>query len=180
MKEEWRDVIGYEGYYEVSNMGRVRSRSREVVNAKGKPCPPFFMEGRVLAQAVNQDGYLKVGLSVRGKLSTHSVHTLVAKAFLGIRPEGLQVNHKDEDRTNNCVSNLEWVTCKENCNYGSRNKKVSDWHKKPVVSIDANGGKKWYPSAKDASKEGFNTTLISLCAQGKNKTHKGLRWEFAL
>lgn len=107
MTEEWRAVEGYEGYYEVSNTGKVKSLPRQMHN--------YTKPGRILKQQNNGHSYMTVGLHAPGKKDRHAyVHILVAKAFIP-NPEGLgDVNHKDFNKGNNCVENLEWVTRKQN------------------------------------------------------------------
>lgn len=93
--EEWRQVVGYEGKYLVSNTGKVRSLLRN---------------GRLLNHNDNGRGYLQVTLYFNSKRVTHNIHSLVAKAFLGAREEGMTVNHIDGNKYNNCLSNLEYCT----------------------------------------------------------------------
>ena len=108
MIEDWKDIPGYEGLYVVSNNGRVMN----------------VRSGRVLRGIVNNLGYIMVGLSKSGKVKMISVHRLVAEAFIK-NPDNLrEVNHKDEDKSNNNVDNLEWCDRKYNVNYGSRMDKV--------------------------------------------------------
>lgn len=112
MKEIWKDIIGFERIYEVSNYGRVR-------NVKS---------GRILSvsKCGGCRGYAGVSLSKDGKRYGRLVHRLVAEAFIP-RPDGLyEVNHKDEDKTNNRVDNLEWCDHRYNMNYGSRMEKTRD------------------------------------------------------
>lgn len=107
MTEEWRPVDGYEGIYEVSNMGQVRSLTRKVYN--------YIKPGRILKQTSNGHHYMYVSLHAPEKKEKHAyVHILVAKAFIP-NPNGYaQVNHKDFNKGNNTVENLEWVSCKQN------------------------------------------------------------------
>ena len=112
MIEEWRPVVGYEGLYEVSNTGRVRSVDRYVKTCYGSY---RLHKGKVLSPGIRPDGYLVVSLQYR----MFRVHRLVAEAFLP-NPDNLpQVNHKDEDKSNNRVDNLEWCDSKYNNNYGT-------------------------------------------------------------
>ena len=117
MIEEWRSVIGYEGLYEVSNTGQVRSFDRYVKYSNGRI---HLHKGKVLSPIKDKDGYLQVNLCNNGKIHQIKIHRLVAQAFL-LNPDNLpQVNHLDEDKTNNSVDNLEWCTVKYNNNYGTR------------------------------------------------------------
>lgn len=96
--EIWKGINGYEGLYQVSNLGRVKSK-------------------RKILKPINGE-YLKVGLSKNGVQKTLYIHRLVAETFLG--RSNLQVNHKDENKHNNYVDNLEWISFKENMNYGTK------------------------------------------------------------
>lgn len=112
MNEEWRPVVGYEGLYEVSNTGRVRSVDRYVKTCYGSY---RLHKGKVLSPGIRPDGYLVVSLQYR----MFRVHRLVAQAFLP-NPDNLpQVNHRDENPGNNNVDNLEWCTAKYNNNFGT-------------------------------------------------------------
>lgn len=121
--EEWRPVVGYEGLYEVSNTGQVRSVDRYYVNSLGKR---FFLKGKILKLSDNGRGYLRTILTKDNKTSSKYIHRLVAEAFI-LNIDGLPtVNHKDEDKSNNRVENLEWCDIKYNNNYGTRNKRVTE------------------------------------------------------
>lgn len=121
MREEWKPVKGYEGYYEVSNLGRVKALSR-IVQTKtknGKSCTRALPE-HIMAQPHASNGYLQVALSKGGSPRIYRVHRLVAAAFLD-NPYNLpEVNHIDEDKSNNSVSNLEWCDHAYNQRYGNK------------------------------------------------------------
>ena len=109
--EIWKDCKGYEGKYQVSNYGRVWSIVRQ----------------QYKSQREDKDGYLIVTLVAKnGKIKKERVHRLVALVFIENPNNYPQVNHKDENKGNNCVENLEWVTAKQNCNYGTRNERVAE------------------------------------------------------
>lgn len=117
--EIWKPILGYEGYYEVSNFGRVRSVVRTYQQkVTGGVITTRVVKSKVLAPACNQK-YLTISLHKNGDKKTHAIHKLVAKAFLP-NPNSLpQVNHKDENKWNNRVDNLEWCTAKYNTTYGT-------------------------------------------------------------
>ena len=116
MIEEWRPIEGYEGLYEVSNLGRVRSVDRYVIDSLGHR---KFYKGKVLSIVKNKNGYLLINLYCNEKNKKCLVHRLVAEAFVS-NPDNLpEVNHKDEDKTNNRVDNLEWCNRKYNVNFGT-------------------------------------------------------------
>lgn len=108
MEEIWKPIEGYEGLYEISSYGRVKSLKRNII----------------LIPKKEPTGYLRCNLYLNKNMKTVSIHRLVAQAFLP-NPDGLpQVNHRDEDKTNNRVENLEWCTVKYNNDYGTRKEKV--------------------------------------------------------
>ena len=113
--EEWRDIKGYEGRYQVSNLGRVRSLRDNHGNYREK----------IRATILNKEGYNYISLYKEGKIKMCLVHRLVAEAFIDNPNNYKEVNHKDENKQNNSVSNLEWCTAEYNCNYGTRNKRHS-------------------------------------------------------
>ena len=114
MKEIWKDIKNFEGLYQVSNKGRVRSLDRISVNCYGMPRK---LKGKILKPHLNVYGYLDIGLSNCGNGNIFKVHRLVADAFIP-NPKNLpQVNHKDENKQNNCVENLEWCTNAYNVKY---------------------------------------------------------------
>lgn len=114
-KEIWKPVVNFESLYEVSNLGRVYSIRTDKI-----------LKPRIHDSHKNGDGYHRVHLCVNGKKYDYFVHRLVAEAFIP-NPYGYtQINHRDEDKTNNDVSNLEWCDCNYNCNYGTRNIRIKE------------------------------------------------------
>ena len=125
MNGEWRDIEGYEGLYQVSNLGRVRS-----LNCRGhKGCIG------ILTPRLDGKGYEMVALYKEGKARNTKIHRLVAQAFIPNPNNYPQVNHKDENKTNNDVKNLEWCTNEYNHNYGTRNERVGKSLSKKVICI---------------------------------------------
>ena len=130
MEEQWKECVGFEGYYEVSNLGRVRTVARESVKSNGRKC---IIKERVISQA-DVKGYKKVTLKCDGVRKDMRVHRLVVMAFIG-EPSKEMVNHKDGDKANNKLSNLEWATRSENelHAYGTGLKKSTDLHKQKTI-----------------------------------------------
>lgn len=170
---------GWEGIFQVSNTGKVRR---------------FYKNGTIntLKGVKKQSGYKSVLLKTPEKFKCEFIHRLVAKAFLP-NPDGLpQVNHKDENKTNNCVDNLEWCTHKYNSNYGTKNKRVSKsktnntYNMTPVRCIETGI---IYPTIHEAERQtGILTSGITACCKGtvyserngftKRHTAGGYHWEY--
>ena len=170
MKEIWRDIKGCEGKYQVSNTGMVKSLN---YRRTGKE--------RILKLDDNGHGYLYVSLSKDGKGKSYPVHKLVATAFLE-NPNNLpEVNHKDEDKTNNCVENLEWCSKLYNINYGTGSKRSAEKRSKPVYSINKESGLiTYWESIMEAERQtGISNSHISKCCQGKRKSAGGYYWMYS-
>lgn len=128
MKELWKDVIEYEGLYQVSSFGNVRTIARYVNSSHRGFIGKRFIKQKIM-KPYNYGGYLGVALCKNGRYKQKLLHRLVAEAFIP-NPDNLPcVNHKDENRQNNRVKNLEWCTHKYNNNYGNRNDKISNSRK---------------------------------------------------
>lgn len=117
--EKWKPVVGYEGFYEVSDYGRVRT-VEHVAKSSCRNGGRRIVPSHLLKENTKRSGYLTVDLCREGKIRTALVHRLVADAFLGAQPQ-LQVNHKNLNKKDNRVSNLEWTTAKENMDHMSEN-----------------------------------------------------------
>lgn len=169
--------MGYEDLYEVSNRGRVRSVGRWVTDKTGRK---HFFKGQILKPKRDKKGYLRVGLSCDGKQRLFSVHRLVAMAWLDNSEGKPEINHIDENKSNNDVFNLEWVTAKENANWGSRNKRAGDSMSKSVQALDPETGLvvMEFSSTMEAGRNGFDQSNISACCKGKRRRHHGLIWRF--
>ena len=189
MLEIWRTAIYdgeiYEGLYKVSNLGRILSLN---YNNTGKP--------GLMNPAEDTSGYLQVGLRKNGETNLCLVHRLVAQTFIP-NPENLpEVNHKDEDKTNNFVflnedgsvdkekSNLEWKNHRDNCNHGTRNERIGKTstngkQSKKVLQLSLSGEliREW-PSIHECGRNGYDFRNVSACCLGKRKTAYGFRWEY--
>lgn len=180
MAEIWKDIPGYEGKYQVSSMGRVKSLDRILPH---KEYGTGHIKERILKQnwAGPKPGYLIVFLHKgHGEQHIFRVHRLVAQAFLP-RIEGKDVvNHKDCDRSNNCVENLEWCTGVENTRHAWEHGRCDDIGKKQskaVVNVDT--GER-FDSIKDAcDKYGVSHRAIYQVANGQNQKCRGYHWQFA-
>lgn len=129
---------------------------------------------------IRKDGYVIISLSKGGKKYKCYLHRLVAETFIP-NPNNLpQVNHIDEDKTNNCVSNLEWITPKDNCNYGTRNERQGLGHSKPIEQYDLEGKfiKEWDSAAQIERDLGFNHSNISKCCLGRYNVAYNYKWKF--
>lgn len=181
MKEVFREIAGYNGLYEISNLGNVRSLG---MWKKGKGNSSYFQEGRVLKPQKDKDGYLQVNLYKDGNQKHHKVHRLVATAFIENTDSLPEVNHIDEDKTNNRVSNLEWCTTKYNHNYGTRTERMAETQsKRPLqLTLDYTLIKEW-SSINECGRNGFCQTAVSLCCRNKyysqGNVYKGYRWMYA-
>lgn len=179
MREEiWRPVVGYEGLYEVSNLGRVKSLFDNLGHRRDKILKASHIQGKK---------YLRVTLCNKVYKKCKKIQVLVATAFI-TNPDNLPcVNHKDENPENNCVDNLEWCTYKYNSNYGTAIKRRSEKMKgyfinnkhtsKSVLCIETN---KTYPSINEAYRStGIKSCNISQCCNNIRKTAGGFHWRFA-
>lgn len=168
MEEIWKDVEGYEGLYQVSNLGNVRSLN---YNHRG------IVKNLRLSEMGR--GYLLVELSAGGKGRTFLVHRLVASAFIPNPNNHPEVNHKDENKHHNNVNNLEWCTRAYNDAYGTGRVRHAKLISKPVEQMkDGVVVKRWL-SATEASRCGYSRTRVSECCNGRQQTHKGYEWRYA-
>lgn len=162
--EKWLPIKGYEGLYEISDKGRVKSLYSRY---KGKS---------FLKQCAGSRGYLLVTLCRDGRQKTVNVHRLVAEAFLP-NPNNLQcVNHKDENRQNNEVSNLEWCTYYHNNTFGDRLTKSALKKGKPVICVET--GKIYANGQRAQAETEINQSSIWRCCNGRQKKAGGFHWSY--
>ena len=173
MKELWRDIKGYKGYYQVSNLGRIKSLERKCKTSKGERTVPE----KIKKLGNDKNKYKIITLYKQGTNKTFKVHRLVAEAFIPNVNNLSQVNHKDENKSNNCLQNLEWCDASYNTNYGTRNEKVSNKLKKPILQFDLDGNfiREWL-SATDVGREVKGR--ICNCLKGRYKTACGYIWKY--
>ena len=181
VEEIWRTaIVDGEPYekYQVSNFGQILSLN---YNRTGR--------AELLELFYNRQGYLQVQLSKNGKRKTFRVNRLVAETFLE-NPDNLpEVNHIDEDKTNNRVDNLEWKSHKDNCNHGTRNERVAKTNSKvqknnqkkskKVLQFTLDGVfiREW-PSARECGRNGFDYSNVAACCRGKKPHYKGYIWKY--
>lgn len=163
--EIWKDIVGFEGYYQVSNLGQIKRLAS---------CRARRERIRVPYPAPN--GYMRLVLSANNRRRTVSIHREVACAFIP-NPNALDtVNHLDFDKNNNTVSNLEWLSASDNIKHSCDGGKH---FRKAVVQKDLTGNVvKVWESAFATEKIGYKATNVSACCRGKKKTYKNHKWEF--
>ena len=164
--EVWKDIEEYEGLYQVSNQGRVKSL--------------WFGKEKILKPEKVRNGYLLVGLWKNGKPKMYQVHRLVALTFLP-NPNNLpEVNHKDEDKTNNCVDNLELCDRKYNMNFGTRTQRQAEKCSKPVIQFTKDGKfvREWKSTMDVERNLGYSNSHISSCCTGRYNSSYGFIWKY--
>ena len=130
--EIWKDIHGYEGYYQVSNLGRIKSMERDVLQGTRI----VHLHSKILKYRYDAGGYIRIVLCKNGIQKNFSLHRLVAEHFIP-NPNNLpQINHKDENKENNCVDNLEWCTPKYNTNYGTRTQRAANTSKGKTFTLE--------------------------------------------
>lgn len=159
MREEWKNVKYYENKYQVSTFGRVRNK----------------VTRRILTHGLNRNGYHRVNLYDESGMKSKFVHRLVAQAFKPNPENKPQVNHIDEDKANNNVNNLEWMTAKENNNYGTRIERVSKIQGVPILVIDiATGETNEYHGMNECARQlKVDSGNVSKAVNGILKQYKG-------
>ena len=165
--EVWKDVKDYEGLYQVSDRGNVFSVERIGLNGRK-------IGGRILKPSDRGNGYLRVDLYNDGKVKTKQVHRLVTEAFIPNPKKLPHVNHKDENPTNNELSNLEWCDAGYNNNYGTRIERVVQIQSKKVRAVNIENGEVIrFKSTMEAGSKGYDQGTISKACRGLYKSNAG-------
>lgn len=179
MQEIWKDILNYEGHYQISNLGRIKSLNRKV-----KYNHPKFskrsMKEKILSPKIT-NGYLGINLYKNKKRKSFLVHRLVAEAFIPNPLNLPQVNHKDENKFNNYTDNLEWCTLEYNLLYGTGAERSLKSRAKPICKFSLDGTllEKYQSQSVAAVKNNANQANISKCCNGKTKSYKGFIWKYA-
>lgn len=176
MIEEWLPIKGYEGLYEVSNLGRIKSLERKKWNGKSN----HIWKEKILKFGTNGANYLAVNLYKNKKRKFITIHKLVATTFIDNPNNYLEINHTDENPKNNAVINLEWCNRKYNCNYGTRNQKVIHCKKVYQYDLQNNLIKTWSSSKEASDTLNINVDSIYHNVAGKLKTAGGFVWKYNL
>lgn len=180
MIEIWKDVPGYEGHYQVSNMGRIKSLERTFVRNNGKSDHAVFRtKERILKNQTQTQGYSQIVLSKDGIRKTFRINVLVAKLFVENPLKKSYVNHIDGNKKNNQASNLEWVTAKENIVHAYKHG-LLDHYKRKVLQLDeSNNVLNRFDSLKDAAEYvGGNKCGICEACRGRRKHSYGYKWKY--
>lgn len=173
MEEVWKDVEGYEGLYQVSNKGNVKSLNYHKTKKE-----------KVLKHFIGIDGYLRVSLCKNKTIKRFLVHRLVSNAFLPNPHNFPCVNHKDENKQNNVVSNLEWCTHKYNTNYGTSIARRAKSISKQVYQYSKDGVLiSVFNSTNEAQRQGFSQGNVAACCRNcykreGNNVYKGYIWSY--
>lgn len=174
MKEIWKDILEYEGFYQASNWGRVKSLGNGKTHKAEK-----------IMKLKLDDGYYRIQLCKNGKYRCFRVHRLVWEAFNGPIPEGMQINHNNEVKTDNRIENLSLMSAKENCNWGTRNGRIINNRTgnnapKPVIQYDLQGNfiAEWTSTKEVERQLGYFNSSIVQCCNGKLKTAYSHIWRY--
>ena len=180
--EIWKPIVGYEEFYDVSNFGRVRNKGWRFGQHRSNI---------IMKQRYNKGGYLAVSLIKDKKKKIYLIHRLAYEAFIGKLPkferkgkghchEMFEINHKDENKENNHIENLELITRLENIRYGTRSRRQAMKLTKPVYqyTLDKKFVKFWEGGAPEIFKHGYNKSCISECCRGVQAYYRGFLWSY--
>lgn len=179
LEEVWKDIPNYEGLYQISNYGRVKSLERKIEH-KTTYGGYYHVRGKILKPKIEKDGYFRIGLKKNGIKKFYRLNRLVAQVFIPNPNNYEVVNHKDENKLNNCIDNLEWCTQKYNINYGSGIRKRANKIKIKInqYSLENKYIKTWDSIIEASSSiKGLSTNIVK-CCKGKQKTVYGYKWKY--
>lgn len=184
LEEVWKDIKDFEKYYQISNLGRLKSLERLSKNRSGS----IVLKEKLIKIPVNNKGYCHVKLHKKGIIKNFKLHRLVAIHFIDNPENKKEVNHIDGNKENNIVSNLEWVTPKENTIHAHRTGLVNiktgcNHYKSKLINVyDLEGNLiEQYCNAREAGNRGYSATIVCIACNGKlNKGHlyRGLVWKY--
>ena len=163
LNEVWEDIEGYNGKFQISNLGRVKNTET----------------GKILSEKIDKDGYREVSLRKYGKSTLKKVHRLVATAFI-LNPDNKpQVDHIDGDKGNNNLNNLRWVTRKENMNNPNTYKKLGQHSRKPIIQVNEDNTIRLWMSARDIERAlGYDNSLVARFCKGKSIPKENHRFQY--
>ena len=177
--EIWKDIRGFEGLYQVSNMGRVRSLDRDIVTTYRGTVHTRHYKGKILVPRKSSQGYYYVVLADSGVHTREAVHRLVAKAFVDGYKDGAIVNHKNCLKSDNRADNLEWCDYTYNNTYGEQFVHRYDKRKMPCYRLEPTGTVTNYESIQDAArKTGHHATVIKRWCKQNHSNQNGDIWRF--
>ena len=174
----WKDIPGYEGFYQISSTGTVRGLDRIV---KSHSNTKRICKGRIMNPVLGKHGYYSIELNKLGHAKLWRVHRLVAMTFIPNPKKKPAINHKDCNKKNNRASNLEWCTLKENAQHALANGLMKFKTPKRIAQYDINGRLiKIWPTQKYINAPGVSPACVSAVLQGKIKCgmHKGFQWKY--
>lgn len=167
LKEEWKDIEGYEGLYQISNLGRVKSLKRNTKNQ--------CKNAEVIKTQEIRNGYYSVSLWKNGVGKHHLIHRLISQAFIPNPNNKPQINHIDGNKTNNHIENLEWVTESENARHAYNNGLIKPYTRK-IIQYDQNMNfiKEWDSITEIEKELGINhANIVTVCKQNTNRKYAG-------
>lgn len=176
MKEIWKDIKGYEGLYQISNLGNVKSLEKIINDKKNRK---YIKKERIMKPMINNSGYYELILKKEGKSKHYRVHRLVADAFIKNPKNFPIINHKDHNKLNNKFDNLEWCTQKYNVNYDFDRKTFPKKVKIKQYDLNMNYIKTFNSMKEIETEYEVSRTTIRFCCLGRNKTCKGFIWRYA-
>ena len=175
IKEVWNDIPEYERYYQASNCGRIRSLQREVIQKGHRNCYKRILKGKILCPRLQNSNYYIVWLSKDGKINPKLVHRLIAQTFILNIDNKPCINHKNGNKADNRIENLEWCSYSENIKHSHNiigRKEIT----KPIICIELN--RKYKSQTEASQKLGISRGSISHALNGMSKTAGGLTWKF--